>query len=354
MFSSFFASDLTLRSALAAITAFLACLLAGPAVIRFLTRLKVRERADKKDSAVLVEMHKGKSSTPTMGGSFVLGAILLATALFAKLDNPYVLVAMAVTIALGGAGFLDDWVKLTSPTKHGISGKLKLVLQGVVGLGAGAALYWATRERYPEATKLFIPVVRESVDLGIWFIPFVALVITASSNSVNLTDGLDGLAIGCLTVASLAYAIFTYVAGRSDWTTKYLHVPYVAGCGELTIVTIAMAGAGLGFLWYNGYPAQVFMGNTGSLPLGGLLGVVAVCAKQELVLFVVGFIFVAEALSVLIQVISFKTTGKRVFRCAPIHHHFQFMEIPESKITIRFWIVSALLAVASLATLKVG
>lgn len=353
MFSSFFKSDLTLRSALAAITAFLVCIVAGPAVIRFLLRLKVHERADKKDSALLVEMHKGKVSTPTMGGTFVLGAILLPAALFARLDNPYVLVAMAVTLALGGVGFLDDWVKLTSPTRHGISGRLKLVLQGVVGLGAGGALYWVTRERFPEMTRLFIPIARESVDLGIGFIPFVALVITACSNSVNLTDGLDGLAAGCLTVASLAYAVFTYIASRKDWS-GYLHVPHVLGCGELTIVTIAMAGAGLGFLWYNGYPAQVFMGNTGSLPLGGLLGVVAICAKQELLLFVVGFIFVAESLSVLIQVVSFKTTGKRVFRCAPIHHHFQFLEIPESKITVRFWIVSALLAVASLATLKVG
>ncbi len=353
MFSYYFSSDLTLRSALAAITGFLACLVAGPATIRILTRMKVRERADKKDSAVLVEMHKGKSTTPTMGGAFVLGAILLGTLLFARLDNPYVLVAAGVTVMLGGTGFLDDWVKLTSPTKHGISGRLKLVLQGVVGLGAGAALYWGTRAHYSEVTTLFVPIVRWKVDLGLGMIPFVALVIVASSNSVNLTDGLDGLAIGCVPSASLAYAVFTYVAGNSIFSRE-LKVPHVPGCGELTIVTAAMAGAGLGFLWFNGFPAQVFMGNTGSLPLGGLLAVVAVCAKQELVLLAVGFIFVAESLSVLIQVISFKTTGKRVFKCAPIHHHFQFMEIPESKITVRFWIVGALLAVASLATLKVG
>ena len=353
MFSSFFASDLTLRSALAAITAFLACLVTGPAAIRFLATLKVRERAEKKHSVELVEMHKEKVSTPTMGGALVLGAVLLGTLLFARLENPFVLVAAAVTVSLGGVGFLDDWVKLTSPTKHGISGKLKLALQGLVGLGAGAALFWATRDRLQDVSTLFVPMVRWKVDLGLGFIPFVALVITASSNSVNLTDGLDGLAIGCVTCAALAYAVFTYVAGNSVFS-EHLKVLHVPGCGELTIVSSAIAGAGLGFLWFNGFPAQVFMGNTGSLPLGGLLAVVAVCAKQELVLFAVGFIFVAEALSVLIQVASFKATGKRVFRCAPVHHHFQFLGIPESRITVRFWIVSALLAVASLATLKVG
>lgn len=344
---------ITFRSAGAAVVAFVVCILLGKPVIAYLTKRKIGERTEKGDSKELSEIHKLKAQTPTMGGFFVLLAVLLTTLLLAKIFNPFVLATLYVVISLGIVGFYDDYIKLTAPHQKGLSIRMKLGFQIAIGAIVGAELWLYGRDVMPDITVLYVPFLKETIDLG-WLYPiFVTLVIVAASNAVNITDGLDGLATGCLIIATLTYATITYLVGRVDFS-KYLGIPYVSGVGELTVVCAALVGAGMGFLWYNAFPAQVFMGNTGALPLGGALGIIAVCAKQELALFLVGAIFVIETLSVIIQIITVRTWGFRFFKIAPIHHHFQFLGLHESKIVIRFWIVAAIFALLSLAGLKGG
>ncbi|MEK7448115.1 MAG: phospho-N-acetylmuramoyl-pentapeptide-transferase [Planctomycetota bacterium] len=361
---------ITFRASLGAMFAFLLCLILLPRFIAFLKKRKISERTEKKDSLELVKIHQNKSTTPTMGGVIIISILLITTLLWARLDNIFVIYAVLVTFSLGILGFIDDYLKLNTPHKHGLSKSLKFSGQAIIGLAVGFGLWYyfthkpplpenvlnkareAGLELIPAGTELYIPLFKTSIELGLLYPFFVALVIVASSNAVNLTDGLDGLAIGCLVMAALGYSVIVYITGRWDYS-GYLRIPYVPGTGELTIFTAALVGISLGFLWFNSHPAQIFMGDTGALSLGGALGLVAVCAKQELVLFIIGAIFVVEALSVILQVISYRGWGKRIFLIAPLHHHFQFSGMAESKITIRFWITAAILALLSLASLKI-
>lgn len=343
---------ITFRAAGAAFIAFIICIIFGPRIINWLRKKSLTEHAEKKDSERLIELHKNKSQTPTLGGLFILLALVFAIMLWTRLDNIFIIYSLLTLIGFGLLGFLDDWIKMTRPHQLGLTKKFKLMLQFALSLALGLGLWHYFKQYYPEGSKLYLPLVKQTVELGFFYPFFVALVIVASSNSVNLTDGLDGLVTGCFVMAALAYAIITYVVGRVDYT-NYLAIPYVRGVGELSIVCAALAGAGLGFLWFNAFPAQIFMGNTGSSPLGAVLGLIAVCAKQELVLFVVGAIFVIESLSVILQIISFQVWHKRIFKIAPLHHHYQFNGLSEPKITVRFWIVAAILALASLAMLKI-
>jgi phospho-N-acetylmuramoyl-pentapeptide-transferase len=279
----------------------------------------------------------------------VLGALLVATVLWADLSNVFVVLGLSITGALGLLGALDDFKKLKGD-HSGLREFQKLLGQILIGIVAGAAFYACMKET-PFGTKLALPVFTIYLSIGFWIVPWVAFVLTATSNAVNITDGLDGLAGGCLVFAGMAVGIFNYIAGHSV-LAEYLSVPYVPGSGELTVLVGAAVGATLGFLWFNCYPAQVFMGDTGSLSLGGLLGFAMVVARQELLLLVVGGIFVVETVSVIAQRIYFKATRKRVFLCAPLHHHYQFLGWSESKIVARFWIAEALLSILAVATLK--
>jgi phospho-N-acetylmuramoyl-pentapeptide-transferase len=286
-----------------------------------------------------------------MGGLLIVTAIVVPTLLWASLLNRYVLMAVSVTLVLGGLGFLDDYLHIVRRTPKGLLGRYKLVVQFAVGLVVGVVLYiWPLEPALGNATT--IPFLKNQfLNLGILYIPFVAIVITATSNAVNLTDGLDGLASGLMALAAAAFAGLAYVSGNVK-LAEYLNIPYILGGGELTIFCTAMFGAALGFLWFNSHPADVFMGDTGSLALGGALGTVAVMLKKELLLFLIGGIFVAETLSVIIQVASYRTRKKRVFRMAPIHHHFELKGWSETRVVVRFWIMGVLLALLSLSTLK--
>ena len=292
-----------------------------------------------------------KTGTPTMGGVLILGALVVGTLLWARLDNPYVWLVLLVTIAFGLIGYADDHAKVTRGNDSGIPGRLRLA----IGLAIGAAASGAAMTIHPEplTAQLAVPLFKDVlINLGWFFIPFGMFVIAGAANSVNLTDGLDGLAIMPVMIAAATLGVIAYAVGRVDFT-DYLDVHYVPGTGELLIFTAALIGGGLGFLWYNAPPAAVFMGDTGSLALGGALGAIAVATKHEIVLAIVGGLFVVETLSVIIQVLYFKRTGKRVFLMAPIHHHFEKKGWSEPQIVIRFWIISLVLAVIGLATLKV-
>jgi phospho-N-acetylmuramoyl-pentapeptide-transferase len=338
---------ITFRSAYTVVTALLVCFFFGPPLIRRLREFKIRQiiRHDGPQT------HLTKSGTPTMGGILIVAGIVVPTLLWAPLKNRYVLMAVAVTLILGSLGFLDDYLHVVRKTPKGLLGRYKLLVQLGVGLAVGYMLYqYPIEPRFATATT--IPFLKSQVlDLGWFYIPFVALVITATSNAVNLTDGLDGLASGLTALAAASFASLAYLSGHIK-LAEYLNIPYIVGGGELTIFCAAMFGASLGFLWYNTHPADVFMGDTGSLALGGALGTVAVMLKKELLLFMVGGIFVAEALSVIIQVTSYKLRGRRVFRMAPLHHHFELRGWPETRVVVRFWIVGMLLALLSLSTLK--
>ena len=291
-----------------------------------------------------------KAGTPTMGGMLILGAVTLGTLTWARLDNAYVWLILFVTIAFGLIGFSDDYAKVTRQSHRGTSGKLRLLLGFIVAL---VASIWAMN-LHPDnlSGQLAFPVLKDTLFyLGFFFVPFAMLVIVGSANAVNLTDGLDGLAIMPVMIAAGSLGVIAYAVGRIDFT-EYLGLHYVAGTGEITIIVAALIGAGLGFLWYNAPPAAVFMGDTGSLSLGGALGAIAVCTKHEIVLAVIGGLFVVEALSVIIQVGYYKLTGKRVFLMAPIHHHFEQLGWKEPQIVIRFWIISVILALIGLASLK--
>ena len=297
------------------------------------------------------EGHFAKAGTPTMGGLLIVGALTTSTLLWARLDNPFVWIVLGVTLSFGLIGFADDYAKVSKQTTAGVSGKVRLLLGFVI---AGIAAYVATIN-HPDAlqNQLAVPVFKNLLlNLGVLFIPFAIIVIVGAANAVNLTDGLDGLAIMPVMIAGGTLGLIAYAVGRVDFT-EYLDVHYVPGTGELLIFSAALFGGGLGFLWYNAPPAAVFMGDTGSLALGGALGAIAVATKHELVLAIVGGLFVLEALSVIIQVLYFKRTGKRVFLMAPIHHHYEKKGWSEPQIVIRFWIISLILAMIGLATLKV-
>jgi phospho-N-acetylmuramoyl-pentapeptide-transferase len=338
---------ITFRTVMAVATAILLSLLFGPWFVRTLRRLSVGQNI----RDVGPQSHQVKAGTPTMGGLLILFALLLPTLLWANLENRYVWLAVAVTLAFGGIGFLDDFLKVRRRRNLGLTARGKFLLQVAVAAIAGALLPYLGSGA-PFSPTLTFPFFKDLVlDLGLLYVPFVAFVLVGSSNAVNLTDGLDGLAIGATLIAAGTYALFSYIAGNRI-VAQYLQVAYVPGAGELTVFCGALVGASIGFLWFNSHPAEVFMGDVGSLALGAAIGTVAVVAKQELVLALVGGLFVLEALSVILQVASFKLTGRRIFRMAPLHHHFELAGWAESKVIVRFWILSGLFALAGLSTLK--
>ena len=337
---------LTLRAILSALTALAVSLLAGPAVIRKLAEYKVGQtiRQDGPQS------HFSKAGTPTMGGALILIAVVVATLLWADLRNRYVWIVLFVLMSFGLVGWIDDYRKLVLKDSRGLPARWKYLLQSVFGLAAALALYYTADA--PSNTMLYLPLFKNfALPLGIGFVVIAYFWMVGFSNAVNLTDGLDGLAIMPTVLVSAALGVFAYVAGNAVFS-QYLGVPSVPGAGELTILCAALGGAGLGFLWFNTYPAQVFMGDVGALSVGATLGVIAIIVRQELVLVLMGGIFVIETLSVMIQVASFKLTGKRVFRMAPIHHHFELKGWPEPRVIVRFWIISVMLVLLGLATLK--
>ena len=292
-----------------------------------------------------------KAGTPTMGGALILGAVIFSTVLWARPDNPFIWIILFVTVAFGLVGFADDYQKVSSESSKGMSSRVRFLVGLII---AGIAAYWAA-SFHPDdlANRLALPVFKDTlINMGVFFIPFAVLVIAGSANAVNLTDGLDGLAIMPVMIAAGTLGVIAYAVGRVDFT-EYLDVHYVPGTGEILIFSAGLIGGGLGFLWYNAPPAAVFMGDTGSLALGGALGAIAVATKHEIVLAIVGGLFVVEAMSVIIQVLYFKMTGKRVFLMAPIHHHFEQLGWKEPQIVIRFWIIALILALVGLATLKV-
>jgi len=339
---------LTFRSGGAVMTALLISFVFGPAIIRWL-KAKQREgqpiREDGPESHLLT-----KKGTPTMGGMMILLAALLSTFLWANITNPYIWIVMAVTAAFGLLGFVDDYAKLTRRSSKGISARMKMLAQIMVSLAAVLSVMAVSP---PEInTHLSIPFFKDLLlNLGMLYIPFTIIVIVGSSNAVNLTDGLDGLAIVPVMICASCFALISYLIGNINFA-NYLQIHYVPGSGELAIFCAALVGAGLGFLWFNAPPAMVFMGDTGSLSLGGALGTIAVIVKHELVLAIIGGLFVAEAVSVILQVASFKLTGKRIFLMAPIHHHFEKKGWKESTVVVRFWIIATILALVGLSTLK--
>ncbi len=340
---------ITFRAAMAAVTTFLLCLIFGPFFINKLKKMKIQEIAKRHDCPDLDKFVDSKQGTPTMGGIFIVGSIIISVLLWADLANRFILLTLMTCIWLYILGFIDDYYKLKGIGKRGLPKRTKLLWEVLLGCFIGAYVYFS-----PETTtKLAIPFVKDFIiTMGWFYIPFVAIVLIGTSNAVNLTDGLDGLAIGCVLIVSITLAILSYVAGNVNFS-EYLLVPYVSGAGELTVFCAALIGASLGFLWFNCFPATIFMGDTGSLALGGTLGVIAVFIKQEMVLAIAGGVFVAEALSVILQVASFRLYGKRIFKMSPLHHHFQFCGWKESKIIIRFWIIGIILALLALTTLKI-
>ncbi len=338
---------ITFRTAGAVVTAVLIALLLGPYFIRTLRRLSVGQNI----RDVGPQSHQVKAGTPTMGGLLILLALIVPTLLWANLTNRYVWLAMGVTLAFGAIGFADDLLKVRRRRNLGLTARAKFLAQVGVAALAGALLMKLPAGA-PFSPTLTFPFLKDLViDLGVLYVPFVVFVLVASSNTVNLTDGLDGLAVGASLIAGATYAVFTYVAGNRV-VAQYLQVAYVSGVGEVTVFCGALVGASMGFLWFNSHPAEVFMGDVGSLALGGAIGIVAVLAKQELVLALVGGLFVLEGLSVILQVASFKLRGKRIFRMAPLHHHFELAGWAEPKIIVRFWILAVLFALTALSTLK--
>ena len=336
---------ITFRTIYASLTAFFICYLLGPWVIERLTRLQVGQyiRDDGPKS------HLDKAGTPTMGGILMVAAITISTLLWGDLTNPFIWIVLLVLLGFGAIGFIDDYLMQVKKQSKGLSVRGKLALQVILGLLAGT-LVCLVPNFSTEVTVPFFKTV--SPELGWGYILFALLVIVGASNAVNLTDGLDGLAIGPVSIAAATYMIFAYIAGNIK-IAGYLQIPYVPGCGEITVFCGAMTGAGLGFLWFNAYPAEVFMGDTGSLSLGASLGAIAVITKQEILLVLVGGLFVIEALSVIFQVTFFKMThGRRIFRMAPLHHHFELKGWAEPKVIIRFWIIAIALALLAMSTLK--
>jgi phospho-N-acetylmuramoyl-pentapeptide-transferase len=340
-------SYLTMRAILGVLTALLIALLVGPGMIKRLVELKIGQqvRSDGPQS------HLTKAGTPTMGGALILIAVGLSTLLWSDLSNAHVWLVLGVTLATGVIGGIDDYKKLRYGNSRGLSARHKFFWQSVIGFAAAVYLFVSAVE--PAQTALLMPFFKNwMIPMGWLFIPFVWLVIVGSSNAVNLTDGLDGLAIMPTVMVAGALAVFAYLTGNFKFAT-YLGIPYVAGVGELVVFCGALVGAGLGFLWFNTYPAQVFMGDVGALALGAALGVVAVVVRQELVLLIMGGVFVMETLSVILQVTSYKLTRRRIFQMAPLHHHFELKGWPEPRVIVRFWIITVILVLIGLASLKV-
>jgi phospho-N-acetylmuramoyl-pentapeptide-transferase len=339
---------ITMRAILGALTALALTLWLGPKIIGWLAKLKGGGQPIRTDGP---QTHFVKAGTPTMGGFLILLTITLSTLLWGDLRNRYVWVVLAVLVGFGLIGWLDDWIKIVKRDPNGLKSRHKYALQSLFGLAAALFLYFTAD--VPAATTLYVPLLKNvAIPLGSGFVVIAYFWIVGFSNAVNLTDGLDGLAIMPTVLVAAAFGVFAYLSGHSIFS-EYLGIPRVPGAGELAVVCAAIAGAGLGFLWFNTYPAMVFMGDIGALALGAALGTIAVIVRQELILVVMGGIFVIETLSVMIQVASFKLTGKRVFRMAPIHHHFELKGWPEPRVIVRFWIISVVLVLVGLATLKV-
>lgn len=350
---------ITFRAAAAAVTALIMAFWLGPKIIRLLREKQIGEAA----KLEAPKTHLTKAGTPTMGGLIVLTSLVVPTLLWANLSNMYILLILFVTVALGAVGFLDDYLKVVKKKPKGLIGRYKIVGQVFVGLVVGSVIYFWPNVIDPDLWKInsftTVPFFKHlEFDFGRLYIPMVIFIITATSNAVNLTDGLDGLAIGIVGIVGLTLAVITYVSGSLLWS-EYLTIPFLRGNGELTIYCAALVGAAIGFLWFNAYPAQVFMGDTGSLALGGAIGALCVMIKKELLLPTLGGVFLAETVSVIIQRLYFKYTkkrygaGRRVFKMAPLHHHFEMLGWPEPKIVTRFYIVAILMMILSLATFKV-
>jgi phospho-N-acetylmuramoyl-pentapeptide-transferase len=338
---------ITFRTIMAALTALSMSLLLGPLLIRKLAALKAGQVV-RKDGP---QTHLSKAGTPTMGGVMILLSVAVSTLLWADLQNRYVWVVLAVLMCFGAIGFYDDYRKLVLKDSRGLASRWKYFWQSVFGLGAAVFLYHAAV--VPAETALYVPLFKHvALPLGLFFVVVAYLMIVGFSNAVNLTDGLDGLAIMPTVLVSGALGVFAYLAGNKVFS-EYLGIPSIPGAGELAVFCGALAGSGLGFLWFNTYPAQVFMGDVGALAIGAALAVIAVIVRQEIVLLIMGGVFVMETVSVMLQVASFKLTGKRIFRMAPIHHHFELKGWPEPRVIVRFWIISVVLVLVGLATLKV-
>lgn len=338
---------LTARTAFASITSFALAILLGPIAIRWLKR-RFRERIAS-DSSRLNELHAAKNATPTMGGLFILAATLLSVFLWGDLTSRYVQLGLLTAIAFGALGAADDWIKLSTPRK-GLSIRQKFLGQLAISLCVGTFLYFEQAGK-PQGLELLFTSGKPGLALGCGFILWTVLVLVSSSNAVNLTDGLDGLAAGCMVFAGSTFVALTYLAGHAV-LAEYLKIPHIAGSGELTILLGATVGAVLGFLWFNCYPAEVFMGDTGSLPLGGLMGLAALVTRQEPLLLITAGVFILETASVMAQILWFRLTGRRVLACSPLHNHFLFRGTQEMKIVVRFWIGAALLAIIAIGSLK--
>ncbi|MEC8918144.1 phospho-N-acetylmuramoyl-pentapeptide-transferase [Salinicola sp. LHM] len=337
---------LTLRMILGTLTALFLSLWMGPQMIRRLVERQIGQ-AVRDDGP---QSHLSKAGTPTMGGAMILISIAVSTLLWGDLTNHYVWVVLAVTLGFGAIGWVDDFRKVVEKNPRGLPARWKYFWQSVIGLGASLVLYFTAAS--PVETSLIVPLFKDVViPLGLFYIVLSYLVIVGSSNAVNLTDGLDGLAIMPTVLVAMGLAVFAYASGNAVFA-EYLHIPEVPGAGELAVFCGTIAGAGLGFLWFNTYPAQVFMGDVGALALGAALGIVAVIVRQEIVLFIMGGVFVMETVSVILQVGSYKLTGRRIFRMAPLHHHFELKGWPEPRVIVRFWIVTVMLVLLGLATLK--
>ncbi len=340
-------SYLTMRAILGILTALSIALLVGPLMIK---KLSVRQIGQTiRDDGP--ESHFSKAGTPTMGGALILVAIAISTLLWGDLSNRYVWVVLIVTLLFGIIGWVDDYKKIVHKDTRGLIARYKYFWQSVIGLGAAIYLYMSAQS--PQETQLLIPFMKDVfIDLGPFYILLTYLVIVGSSNAVNLTDGLDGLAIMPTVMVAGAFGVFAYLTGHYNFA-GYLGIPYIQGVGEIVVICAAFVGAGLGFLWFNTYPAQVFMGDVGALALGAGLGIIAVVVRQEIVLFIMGGVFVMETVSVILQVASYKLTGRRIFRMAPIHHHFELKGWPEPRVIVRFWIITVILVLVGLASLKI-
>ncbi len=338
---------LTLRSILGVLTALIISFVVGPVIIRKLSQYQIGQTVRKDGPST----HLSKAGTPTMGGSMILVGIGISTLLWADLSNRHIWVVLIVTMLFGAIGWVDDYRKLIIGDSRGLSARSKLIWQTLIGMCAAYYLYSSAQT--PIETQFIVPFFKDVViDIGWWFVPFACLVIVGASNAVNLTDGLDGLAILPAVMVAGALGIIAYATGHARFS-EYLGIPYVPGVGEMVVFCGAIAGAGLGFLWFNTHPAQVFMGDIGALALGAALGILAVVVRQEVVLIIMGGVFVVETLSVIVQVVSFKLTGRRVFRMAPLHHHFELKGWPEPRVIVRFWIITVILVLIGLASLKI-
>jgi phospho-N-acetylmuramoyl-pentapeptide-transferase len=337
---------ITFRAAYAALTALLLSLLFGPWLIRRLIELKVGEsiRSDGPQT------HLSKSGTPTMGGILMLSAIVVSVVVWQDLDNLFTWILLGATVGFGAIGFVDDYLKVFKKKATGLRASVKFSGQTLVSLAIVLVLFW---QRNEHTTLLYLPFLKNPVvDLSYFYIPFAVVFLVGFSNAINLTDGLDGLAAGLVIMVGLTFAVLSYLAGRADYAA-YLQIPFIGQSWEISVYNLALVGATVGFLWFNSHPAEIMMGDTGSLSLGGVIGVTALIIKKEILLLIVGGVFVLEVLSVAIQVVSFKLTGKRVFKMAPLHHHFELLGWTESKVVIRFWILGGLFAILGLSTLKI-